>query len=383
MSSDSRPVALPAILYIDDDVANLTVLEAVCSEEFVVLTASSGAAGLALLRDREVGVLLVDQRMPGMTGVEVLEAARGVAPDAVRILITAYSDLGEAISAINRGRVERYLRKPWEPAELRATLRDALALYDLRRRLQRLELRLRETERVYALGVVAASVAHELRNPLGVLMPSLDLAKSHLQRIEECMRSGRHAEIAEPARKLGELLVSSTTAAEQMHEITRGMELGQRRRGARRQCDLREVISLTLRILRTETLSRARIVVEEVDVPQVRGSATQIGQVALNLIVNALQAFESGAADQHLVTVRVRPGDDGRAVILEVEDNGPGIPDDALAKIFDPFYSTKEEGGTGLGLAISRRIVEEVGGTLAVRSTVGQGTCFTVSLPVA
>ena len=88
---------MTAVLYIDDDVGNLTVLEAAFGDDFEILTADSGRAGLELLGGREVGVLLCDQRMPGMTGVDVLEKARTIAPDTVRILITAYSDLGEAM----------------------------------------------------------------------------------------------------------------------------------------------------------------------------------------------------------------------------------------------------------------------------------------------
>ena len=121
------------ILYVDDDTANLLVLKATCQGEFDVITAASGPEGLAILKEREVAVLLVDQRMPGMSGVEVLEIAQELYPETIRILITAYSDLSDAISAINRGKIRRYIRKPWDPGELKAVLRDSVETFQIRR----------------------------------------------------------------------------------------------------------------------------------------------------------------------------------------------------------------------------------------------------------
>jgi signal transduction histidine kinase len=378
---DEMSATAETILYVDDDAANLTVLEAVCAPELSIVTASSGREGLALLEKHEVAVLLVDQRMPGMTGVDVLERARALRPDTVRLLVTAYSDLGEAVAAINRGHVERYIRKPWEPEELRTHLRDALAMYRMRRRVAAMERRLVEVERVYALGVVAASVAHELRNPLGVLVPSLELSKGLALRLAEGVRSGRTQGLGEAAARLGELLGTAALVTDQMVEITRGMELGHRRTSGTRGCDLGEVARLTLRMLRAEAQFRAEVIAELDEVPLVAGSPAQVSQVMRNLVLNALQAFPRATPDVNRVIVRVRR--DERGVALEVEDNGPGISEEAFARIFDPFFTTKEDGGTGLGLAISRRIVEELGGRLDVHTRVGVGTRFTVSLPLA
>src|SRR5690349_6234363 len=110
------------VLFVDDDEANLAVSEAACGDFFEVLTASTAEAALACMRAEEVGVVIADQRMPGVTGLELLERVSVEFPDTVRILITAYGDIQAAVEAINRGRVRRYLRKPWEPDELRAEL---------------------------------------------------------------------------------------------------------------------------------------------------------------------------------------------------------------------------------------------------------------------
>ena len=168
------------ILYVDDDEANARVFAATLTGEFHVLTAAGGPEALDLLKREEIAVLIADQRMPRMTGVELLEIAARDHADTVRILVTAYSDLDAAVGAINRGQVSRYIRKPWTPGELRAVIGEALELRRMRSQLRVLEAQLRETERVYAVGVVAASVAHELRNPLMIAQGMIDLIRRAL-----------------------------------------------------------------------------------------------------------------------------------------------------------------------------------------------------------
>jgi signal transduction histidine kinase len=371
------------ILYVDDDAANLTVLQAACADEFDVVTAESAEVALAIMRQHEIAVLLVDQRMPGMTGVELFEATREHYPDAVRILITAYSDLTDAINAINRGQVRGYLRKPWEPEHLKATLREALEVYDTRRKVRELERRLLETERVYSLGVVAASVAHELRNPLTALLTTLDLAEMRLKSLIDGLSSGRSIppDEVDSLKKLGDQITRAKQAVDQITEITSGIELSHRRRDEERTTDMKEVANLTLRCVRAELLKRAQIQVEIEPSPAVLGSPNKLGQVVMNLLINALQALPDRPRGQNLVSLRLRPA--GDFVRLEVEDNGSGIPQDVLVKIFDPFFTTKTHGGTGLGLAISKQIIEEVQGRISVESELGRGTRFSVELPVA
>src|SRR4051812_16739914 len=153
------------ILFVDDERLNLAVFAAMCGDDFPVLTAASAVEALELMRQHEVGVVLSDQRMPDTTGVQLLEQIRSEFPDTVRMLVTAYADLGATIEAINRGHVRRYIRKPWDPEELKTHLAEALALYKTQRETHALERRLLETERVYGLGVIASSLAAELREP--------------------------------------------------------------------------------------------------------------------------------------------------------------------------------------------------------------------------
>jgi len=370
------------ILYIDDDESNLLVLKATCEGELKVITASSGAEGLEILAKEEVAVLLVDQRMPGMTGVEVFEVAREHYPDAVRILITAYTDLTEAIAAINRGHIRRYLRKPWEPQELKAALREAVEIYQTRKKIAELESRMLETERTYALGVVAAGVAHELRNPLAAMSMNLELARMRLDAMNRSLADGSSVNPAHQV-SLANALDKIEDAARNAEKITEGLELSHRRRDGEVTADLNEILELTLKFMRAALLKRARLEVETVHVPIVQGSPRELGQVLVNLLVNAMQAMPDQPPSENRVSVRLTPAKEVGWVELEVYDNGGGIEEDLVDQIFDPFFTTKTQGGTGLGLAISKKIIEEAGGTISATSATGEGTTFKVLLPVA
>jgi signal transduction histidine kinase len=313
-------------------------------------------------------VLVADQRMPGMTGVQLIEVVRGEFPDVLRMLMTAYSDLDAAIDAINLGRVQRYIQKPWEPVQLLSELTQARDLFLSRRRLSELERRLVSTERVYALGVIAAGIAHEIRNPLSALPMDLDLAQMLL------------AEAPGPS----ELTQTRSTLSDAQHavgsikDITESVELSTRERQDG-PVDLKEIVELACRSVRGEMRRRGRIELKLSAVPKVQGSPTRLGQVVLNLLVNALEAMDPAKRTTNLASIEL--GESAGHVVLAVTDNGPGIEPGVLEHVFDPFFTTKRQGGTGLGLAISKTIVTELGGALEVQSSPGQGTRFWVRLP--
>ncbi|MDP1824233.1 MAG: ATP-binding protein [Archangium sp.] len=356
----------PFVLYVDDEAANLVVFAAGLRGTVQVVTAPSGATALELMRKQEVAVLVADQRMPGMSGVDLLAAVRAEFPDTVRILMTAYSDLEAAIDAINRGHVHLYLRKPWEPVELRQVLVQAVERYSAVRWANELERRMRETERMYSLGVIAMGVAHELRGPLTALTMNLELVTDLVGDVSE-------------QKTLRDALRDSRTSVQAIGDIISSVELSTRSR-TDEDVNFREVVEFAVRSALGEARHRGQLKLFATDVPPIRGSRTRLGQVVLNLLVNALEAFDPAQRQRNLLSVTLATTD-GTA-LLTVEDNGSGIPAEVLNRVFDPFFTTKADGGTGLGLAISKQIVEELGGSIQVSSTVGKGTTFHVRLPV-
>lgn len=357
----------PSVLYVDDEAANLVVFAAgLKGSELSVLTAPGGAAALEVMRKHEVAVLVTDQRMPGMSGVDLLDVARTEFPDTVRIMMTAYSDLEAAIDGINRGQVHLYLRKPWEPVELRQVLVQAVERYRALRWASELERRMRGTERMYALGVIAMGVAHELRGPLTALTMNLEL-------ISELVGEASGNKVLEAALK------DSRTSVRSLTEIISSVDQSTRSRKDE-DVDFKEVVEFAARSAAGEVRHRGQLKLTTCAVPKIRASRTRLGQVVLNLLVNAIEALDPAQRTRNLLTVTLSLRD--AHAVLEVEDNGSGIAPDVLGRVFDPFFTTKVDGGTGLGLAISKQIVEELGGKIEVSSNVGEGTRFQVSLPV-
>jgi two-component system sensor histidine kinase/response regulator len=369
------------VLFVDDERPNLIAWRATCGDEFEALTAQSGDEALRLMREGEVAVVLADQRMPRQTGVELLEEARREFPSTVRMLITAHADVRAAADAINRGQVFRYLRKPWEPDELRAALHEGCEVYAMAQKIRALERRLIETERVYALGVIASSVAHELRSPVGWMASTVDVAKDLLaEALETLPDRDQVPRVAAQIEEARQSLSDVELGCARLEEIVQGLMLPTRGTGDD-TVDVAEVLRLALRIVRRDLEARAELRLEAAPVPRATGSSTKVGQVVLNLLVNAIQALAGRPRGEALITARLWCA--GHVVSLEVSDNGPGIAAEDLPRVFDPFFTTKANGGTGLGLAISRRIAEETGGRLEASSGGASGARFVLTLPVA
>ena len=169
-----------------------------------------------------------------------------------------------------------------------------------------------------------------------------------------------------------------------MRDIVRDVKLFSRPQDEKTGAvDVRRVIDSSSRMAWNEIRHRARLVKDYQPIPLVNANESRLGQVLLNLIVNAAQAMPEGHADRNELRVATRTKDDGRAIV-EISDTGLGIRKEHLERIFDPFFTTKPVGvGTGLGLAICHRIVSELGGLIEVESEVGKGTLFRLVLPAA
>ncbi|MEO8214811.1 MAG: response regulator, partial [Myxococcales bacterium] len=160
------------ILYVDDELTNLQGMRYLLDERFALLTTADPQEALKLLAEQDIAVLLTDQRMPGMTGVELCGRARELRPDTVRILITAYSDLHAAIDAVNLGQVRRYLSKPHSEEELVDALRMAIDFFHLQRSVRDMEVRVLRS----GTQATAQAVRSDLADELGVLQRALSLS---------------------------------------------------------------------------------------------------------------------------------------------------------------------------------------------------------------
>jgi PAS domain S-box-containing protein len=239
--------------------------------------------------------------------------------------------------------------------------------------LRETQARLALAERLASLGTLAAGVAHELNNPLAFIAQSLELAR---------LRMGEGA-LGAARGEVQNLLVDAAVGTEQLRTIVLDLHTFARAEEDRREhVDVREVLGRSIRMAHGEIRHRAKLVRGEASVSPVLANEGRLGQVFLNLLVNAARAIPEGHADQHEVRVVTR--NEGNWVVVEVSDTGQGIPPERLDRIFDPFFTTRPEGqGLGLGLSISQSLVTRMGGELSVESELGRGSLFRVRLPAA
>ena len=234
--------------------------------------------------------------------------------------------------------------------------------------------RLVRADRMAALGTLAAGTAHEINNPLTFVMGNAQLLADQLAELAPHMPPDATVEAQAMLRDIDAGTVRIQRVVQQLLALTRDDP------AAAAPVDVRELLAGSLAMAGHELRHRARVVRDFHDVPPVLANAARLGQVFLNLIVNAAQAIPAGAADTNQVRVTARAA--GGQVVVEIADTGGGMAPEVRARIFDPFFSTKDVGhGTGLGLSISLGIVEAIGGTIAVESAIGDGTTVRVTLP--
>ena len=239
----------------------------------------------------------------------------------------------------------------------------------------KLERQLIFSDRMASVGTLAAGVAHEINNPLSSVTANVELL------IDAIAALGPEPS-AEARAQLIEMAADAAAGAERIRTIVLSLKTFSRA-GAeqRRPIDIEPVLQLAIDMARSEIRHRGRLVKELGRTPRVDGDEARLGQVFINLLVNAAQALPERGDDEQEIRVVTSTDGAGRAVI-EVRDTGTGIPPSLLGRIFDPFFTTKPVGaGTGLGLSICHNLVVAMGGEISVTSEVGRGTTFRVVLP--
>jgi signal transduction histidine kinase/CheY-like chemotaxis protein len=255
-------------------------------------------------------------------------------------------------------------------ADQAALVLAAAERHGLEQERERMRAQLLQAQKLESLGTLAAGVAHEINNPLAYLSTNLDFIADAL---------------ADPSRAAKDELLDAIRDAqlgiERVRLIVRDLRTFSRGSGReKKQLDVRATLDDAVKMSWNEIRHRAILVKDYRDVPPVLADELGLGQVFLNLLLNAAQAIDEGHADRHEIRVSTRTA--GAHVEIEVRDNGKGIAPELLPRIFDPFFTTKPIGqGTGLGLSICLSMVQAEGGTIAVTSSPGQGSTFTVRLP--
>jgi signal transduction histidine kinase len=378
----------PRILVVDDEPRGVELLARACFDLGEVARALSGAEALAIVRDGPLDLVITDQRMPGMTGAELLAHIAEIDDYVGRIVLTGYADLDAAVTAINEGRVHAYLGKPCDPRQLETTVRAVLQRVQLARENARLvgelsatvreleqtigtlnatQAQLIEAERHAAIGGMASMIVHDVRGPLSVVRSSGD----------EVVREGERT--GNPA--LGE---AGTRIVEESDRINRLCgELLLVARATERELrpteeDLGEVVETALAGI-GELAGRSGV---RIDLDCEAGLHVQLDEDLVrralqNLARNGIEAMPEGGV------LRVRTRREERCAVISVIDEGTGIPDAIRDRLFTPFVTAGKAQGTGLGLTVVKLAASKHAGTVEVGKGDGDaGTAFHLRLPL-
>jgi two-component system, response regulator PhcR len=382
--------AKPCLLVVDDEPDLVQSVQDLLRFDYRVLGATRASEGLAILEREPVHIVMSDQRMPEMTGVELLSQVKQKHPDTVRLLFTAYSDLNAVIDAINEGNVYRYISKPWEVTDLKATLRQAYDHYMLQEERRKLlkEVQAKnialattnlELHRANELKKAFIKVAsHELRTPLTILLGLSEHA----------------VRLTKPTPELNALMEKIRFSGTRLNDRVDQMVKMLLAENFERKLQPQDVDAASLIRSAASEINHfieARQQKLDVHVPDDLGmlhvEPDKIRDSLVQLLINAVKFTPDGGT----ITLSARASD--HRLRISVTDTGQGIPYDSLARVFDPFFTgfdvSRHSSGTfeydkrglGLGLSMAKTFVEMHGGALTVESELGKGTTFVVELP--
>lgn len=425
------------ILVVDDTPASLRLLtEILKAEGFEVRSAISGELALRAAANNPPELVLLDIHMPEMDGYEVLRhlKAKPETRDVPVIFVSAASDIGDKAHGFELGAVD-YVTKPYQHSELLARVHTHLELARTRnhlasvleerkkieaqvveqyeyvvnlnlqlektnKQLKQAQNQLLQAEKMAAIGLLAAGVAHEINNPIGYVSSNLGTLERYLADILAIMDKYEAAlalleaenplldELRQFRKKIDldyirddvkSLIAESHQGLERVKKIVLDLKDFSRSGGDDQWewANIEQMLDSTLNIVWNELKYKCEVIKEYGSLPKIFCLPSQLNQVFINLLVNAAQAIEVHGA------ITIRTGQDQDRIWFEVTDTGEGIPPENIPLLFDPFFTTKPVGkGTGLGLSVSYSIIEKHHGKIEVESEVGRGSTFRVWLPI-
>src|SRR5881296_1299595 len=378
-----------AILYVDDEEKSLKYFARAFADQFRIFTAANAQDGLKILEEHkdEIGLLMTDQRMPGEKGIWLLEKARQLRPRIVRILATAYSDMEAAIAAVNTGAIYKYVTKPWDPPQLENTLKRGLEFFMVQNERDQL---LREkmsvlhnmmiADRIVSLGLLAAGLSHHIRNSLVAVKTFLDLAPAKMQEEKMDLNGMRNPDfwkeyyqnVQTQVGRINNMLKDLWTASEKpAFDFADTVQL-------------RQVVTDSVEQLKNSFAAK-NIEVENTipdSLPDLHVDKPKFYRLFELLLKDEIASLPSGSRITFSATRlnNAPPGKD--AIQVQLSDNGPGLPKEALRLVFDPFVVRSDTPMEyGIHLMACYFIVHHHGGRIDARSQDGQGTTFTLRLP--
>jgi two-component system sensor histidine kinase/response regulator len=352
------------ILYIDDEVNNLTAFKASFRKFYDISVAQSAKEGLTILQENEIHVIIADQRMPEITGVDFFESILKEYPDPIRILLTGYADIEAVIDAINKGQVYRYIKKPWDDFELKMNIENAFEIYYTRR-----ELKLKNEALIKAnneLNRFVYSASHDLKAPLVTILGILKVAEierknkdtyEYFIMIEECVR------------KL-EVFIKNIINYYKNVRLDRDLN----------KINFEKIIKETIEGYHYyEDTSSINFNVNIDQKDDFLSDEFRIRVITNNILSNSIK-YQKEQETEKRINIEVKA--EGAYTTMSFADNGIGIPKEYIADIFKMFFrATSQSTGSGIGLYIVKEAVDKINGEITVDTSEGKGTKFVIKIP--
>lgn len=395
------------LLVVDDEEGPRQSLRFLFKDDYEVLLADSGDCALEIARQKQVDAAVLDIRMAGMSGIDLLNHLKELDPAIEIIMLTAYETIDTARQALRLGACD-YLTKPFDLPAMRASVANAMERHAVSQQVQLNGLRLIELQEeiqdrklreeiIRAKGEIYASIIHDINGPLTIISGFADLINQRLD--------GAHFIHGEDLDLVRDRVLRITRQVNNCVEISRRyLSFLRQRSGDGQPVELKQILADMQELLRAHPAARNHeLVVRPVrDNLWVTINGTDFIQILLNLCINALQAspvphrveVEATRLNEPLDLAGI-PSDSENRIInrlefkntapllaISVRDNGPGIAPEILQRVFEPYFTTKNDAqGTGLGLSIVHRLVKEAHGLIHLQTAQGRGTNFTVYLP--
>ncbi|MBF0106258.1 MAG: response regulator [Deltaproteobacteria bacterium] len=382
----------------DEDIVRELIQNILEEEGFEVVKARDGREAMALFKEAPFNIVITDLLLPQMNGEELVGSIKQIKANTDVIVVTGYSNVSMVVGVMKMG-VTEFIRKPFQPTELVLAVKKVLEGQRLRSHNAKMQTGMIEMEKLSIIGTMAAGIAHEIKNPNVFIKGGLKIIKKYFDEVVPVLLSlsagGTEKEalsraLSQYETKIGPAVLSAINGTERIAEIVKGMSTFEHNKAR----DVKETDTKAL-VKEALTLTSHRVKYHNLhyevagDLKKIKVNAQEMVVSFINFIVNAIDAIEErlkkeGREDKGNLRLTVRDNPDKPFQTIIFKDDGCGIDPKIINQIFDPFYTTKDVGkGTGLGLFLTKGNIERNGGSLNVKTAVGEGTEFTVELPHA
>lgn len=348
------------VLYVDDDEYNLRVFKASFRFDYQIFLAKSAKEGLEILKENEIHVIIADQKMPEVTGVQFFESLISQYPETIRILLTGYSDIESVIDAINKGKIFYYIKKPWNESDIKLAIEKAGEIYLTKKLLKKRTEDLQKANEELTRFVYSAS--HELKAPLMTIIGVLKVADMDQNRADDM-----YLNMIEKSVKNLDLFVKNIVNYYKNSRIEESLS----------EINFDQILDENIKSF--DGLNGINFAIDIVNLSPFKSDDFRIKVILNNILSNAIKYQKKDNPEKRIeIKIHTSP----EKADIHISDNGIGIQEKHLQSIFKMFFrGTHYSDGSGIGLYIAKEAIDKLNGSIRVESEEGKFTRFMIEIP--